>query len=309
MPFRSAVAEGATHVVALRSRPAGFEPKTKPTLYERAVAPLYFRSNGVNTVAEFFENGGQQYLYAEDVLICDHGLNSTEPIPIPPAKVLYAAPEGASSVESESEYDRENWDRAHLLPITVPADVPELSTLSQDRDDILAGIRSGFAAAYDALAPVVGLESGPNSLDGMKVAELVFPEADAPHESVLEKQFLLAGEKLGKSLRAAKEHDPVSASTQLTESAANADLSSVPRRKRFSRLLSVRRAFRFSRRANNHAKIEASTPSMPVSTDSSLPAKDANALLSFLPGVQLGSIPLVAERLQSYLEDHSFLEG
>ena len=97
IPFRSAVAEGATHVVALRSRPAGYEPKTKPTLYERAVAPLYFRSNGVETVAEFFQQGGQQYLYAEDVLICDQGLTSNEPIPIPPAKVLYAAPEELSA--------------------------------------------------------------------------------------------------------------------------------------------------------------------------------------------------------------------
>ena len=207
-PFRSAVAEGATHVVALRSRPAGYEPKTKPTLYERAVAPLYFKSNGVpDTVAEFFEKGGQQYLYAEDILMCDQGLNSTEPIPIPPANVLYAGP----SLISASDKDRDNWARAHLLPITVPADAPELATLSQDRDDILAGIRSGFAAAYDALAPTVGLQSGPDSLDGMKVAELVFPEADTPHASVLEKQCHMAGEKLEKSLRAATEQDIISA--------------------------------------------------------------------------------------------------
>lgn len=310
VPFRSAVAEGATHVLALRSRPAGYEPKTKPTIYERAAAPLYFRSNGVNSVAEFFENGGQQYFYAEDVLLCDHGLNSTEPIPIPPAKVLYGAPDGTSSVESKSEYDRENWARAHLLPITVPADVPELAVLSQDRDDILTGIRSGFAAAYDALAPVVGLEAGPNSLDGMKVAELVFPEADAPQESMLETQFLLAGEKLGKTLRAVTEQDIISTYAEGKELATDADLSSAPRRKRFSRLLSVRRAFRFSRRSKNHVQeVEASTSSMPVNTESSPPAQDVNALFSLLPGLQLGSIPMVAERLQSYLENNSYMEG
>mmetsp|Transcript_4659 Transcript_4659/g.8074 ORF Transcript_4659/g.8074 Transcript_4659/m.8074 type:complete len:945 (+) Transcript_4659:415-3249(+) len=297
VPFRSAVAEGATHVVALRSRPAGYEPKTKPTLYERAVAPLYFKSNGVpDTVAEFFEKGGQQYLYAEDVLICDQGLNSTEPIPIPPAKVLYAAPgaqnsDGIPSPEWASDTDRNKWARAHLLPITVPADVPELSTLAHDRDDILAGIRSGFAAAYDALAPVVGLEAGPDSLDGMQVAELVFPEADAPHESFMETKYSLAGEKLGKILRAATEQE-ISANTHVKETAASADLSSAPHRSaRFRRLSST--------------NVESSSSSMPTSP----PSQHADALFSFLPGVQLGSLPMVAERLQTYLENLSYFEN
>ena len=303
------MAEGATHVVALRSRPAGYEPKTKPTLYERAVAPLYFRSNGVETVAEFFQQGGQQYLYAEDVLICDQGLTSNEPIPIPPAKVLYAAPEelsadGFSSQRLSSDTDRDKWARAYLLPITVPADVPELSTLSQDRDDILAGIRAGFAAAYDALAPVVGLEAGL----GMKVAELVFPDVDAPQESVLEKQFPLAGEKLGKRLRAVTGQSIIPTSTRVKENAVGADLSSAPHRNpMFRRLLSVKRVFGFRKRPNDHSNVEALF-SMPTKDDSNCPVNDADILLSFLPGVQLGSLPLVAARLQTYLESNSSLE-
>ena len=142
VPYRSAVAEGATHVLALRSNPANYQPKTKPTLYERAVAPLYFRSNKAETVAKFFEKGGQQYLYAEDVLTCDEGFGSTGHIAIPPTKVLYGGPEE----RSEDEKNRRKWKRAHLLPITVPADVPGLGTLEDDRDEIIAGIRSGFAA-------------------------------------------------------------------------------------------------------------------------------------------------------------------
>lgn len=141
VPYRSAVAEGATHVLALRSNPAGFEPKTKPTLYERAVAPLYFRSNNAETAAQFFERGGQQYLYAEDVLTCDQGLDAKGPISIPPTEVLYGNPEDKSD-----ETNRASWKRAHLLPITVPADMPQLGTLEDNRDDIIAGIRSGFAA-------------------------------------------------------------------------------------------------------------------------------------------------------------------
>lgn len=301
VPFRSAVAEGATHVLALRSRPAGFVPKTRPTLYERAVAPLYFRSNGVpDSVASFFERGGQQYLYAEDVLTCDRGLDAGGPIPIPPAKVLYAAP------EAEAGTDREGWARAHLLPITVPADVPELSTLSQDRDDILRGMREGFAAAYDTLAPVVGLGVGPDALDGMTVAELVFPhiDADAPQESVLEKQFPLAGEKLGESTRAVDGGSIPS--THQTETVAGTDLSSVPaRRARFRRSLSIKRAFRFSKGSRESVKATASTSMVTTSHHT----RNADALLSFLPGLQLGTLPMVSERLQTYLESHSYLES
>lgn len=306
VPFRSAVEEGATHVLALRSRPAGFEPKTKPTLYERAVAPLYFRSHNANTVAEFFEKGGQQYMYAEDILLCDQGLNSSEAIPIPPPKVLYAAPK--EQAPTASDKDRDNWARAHLLPITVPADVPELAVLSQDRDEILEGIRSGFAAAYDALAPVVGLEVGPGTLDGKKVAELVFPKANAQDVSVLGKQFPLAGEKLGKANGAAPEQ-ATSSSIHTQETATNADLSSSPRRSsRFHRLLAIRRNFRFKRRAKVQPTVETPSLSM-LDHDTSPSVRDADALWSFLPGVQLGSLPMVAERLQTYLENHSFLEG
>eukprot|EP00584_Thalassiosira_punctigera_P007455 CAMPEP_0172541112 /NCGR_PEP_ID=MMETSP1067-20121228/11977_1 /TAXON_ID=265564 ORGANISM="Thalassiosira punctigera, Strain Tpunct2005C2" /NCGR_SAMPLE_ID=MMETSP1067 /ASSEMBLY_ACC=CAM_ASM_000444 /LENGTH=962 /DNA_ID=CAMNT_0013327089 /DNA_START=189 /DNA_END=3077 /DNA_ORIENTATION=+ len=303
VPFRSAVAEGATHVLALRSRPAGFVPKTKPTLYERAVAPLYFRSNGVpDTVAEFFERGGQQYLYAEDVLTCDKGLDSTEAIPIPPARVLYAGPDDATA-----DADREGWARAHLLPVAVPADVPELSTLSSDRDDILAAMRSGFAAAYDALAPVVGLEAGggggPDSLDGTRVAELVFPDVDAPHESVLEKQ-LLAGEKLGgrAGVAAAEEEEVVR-----SEGAADAGSSpaSHARDTGLRRLLPTGRASRSAEPSNDPAPAEALTP--PATTEP--PAQHEDTMFSFLPGVQLGTLPMVAERLQTYLESHSYLES
>jgi hypothetical protein len=181
----------------------------------------------------------------------------------------------------------------------VPADVHELSVLSQERDDILAGIRAGFAAAYDALAPVVGLEAGL----GMKVAELVFPDVHAPQESVLEKQFPLAGEKLGK-----RGQSIISISTRVKENVVSADLSSAPHRNpMFRRLLSVKRVFGFRKRPNDHANVKALL-SVPMKDGSNVPVQDADILLSFLPGVQLGSLPLVAERLQTYLESNSSLE-
>ena len=315
VPFRSAVAEGATHVVALRSRPAGYEPKTKPTLYERAVAPLYFRSNGVNpSASEFFERGGQQYLYAEDVLLCDAGLNSTEAIPIPPTTPIYAGPE----TPTPADIDRKNWAKAHLYPITVPADVPELAVLSQDREDILEGIRHGFAAAYDALAPVVGLEVGPNSLDGMQVAKLVFPDPDEivdkierqeTDELVLATVLPLEGEKLGQSSKAASENEIVSATAESQDS--DTDDTSTPRRRRFRRLLSKRRKFQFRfRRGFRRRAVEKEAEEIPAVNEDdalNLPTEADHLLSSFLPGVALGGLPLVAERVQTYLESINFL--
>jgi hypothetical protein len=180
-----------------------------------------------------------------------------------------------------SDTDRSKWSRAHLLPITVPADVAELSTLSQDRDEILAGIRSGFAAAYESLAPVVGLDS----LNGMMIAELVFPDADA-HHSVLDRQRPIAGEKLGKSSRTSSVHDIISARANVKETTVvSAGLS--PARYRH-------RGFGFL------------THDTSIVEDDSRD-HDARRLFSFLPGVQLGSLPLVAERLESHLERISCL--
>ncbi len=185
----------------------------------------------------------------------------------------------------------------------MPADVPELSTLSQDRDDILAGIRAGFAAAYDALAPVVGLEAGL----GMKVAELVFPDVDAPQESVLEKQFPLVGEKILGRLRAATGRIIIPTSTRVKENVVSADLSSAPHRNpMFRRLLSVKRVFGFRKRPNDMQMSKHCFQCQ--KDDSNYPVQDADILLSFLPGVQLGSLPLVAERLQTYLESNCCLE-
>jgi len=306
VPFRSAVEEGATHVLALRSRPAGFQPKTKPTLYERAVAPLYFRSHGVNTVAEFFERGGQQYLYAEDVLTLDEGLDSEGPIKIPPATVLYALPNIDEDVELLLEKkNRDSWREAHLLPITVAADVPELSTLSQDREDILAGMRSGFAAAFDVLAPVVGIKTFPGSLDGKRVAELVFSEINgsATDDSVLYNQFELPGEKLGKGgeTEGRGSDSTVRSGSATPVGAVDSPLPTKGQKKRFFTWISPGALFRRNRQIDGKEHSTIQLPSSLQSGHISYPVKEAAFLLSALPGLKLGSLPMVAERLQNHL--------
>jgi hypothetical protein len=175
IPYRSAVAEGATHVLALCSRPEGFLPKTKPGVYEQGVAPLYFYSHGHNKVAQFFEQGGQQYVYAEDLLLLEQGKTSNQRVLVPPPEIVYGIPR-TESIQQSIDHRHHEWNQAHLLPLKVPSGTPELSTLEQDKDAVLHAVRGGFSAAFDLLAPIVGLD--PKVIKGDQVAQLVFPEDD-----------------------------------------------------------------------------------------------------------------------------------
>ncbi|KAI2498064.1 hypothetical protein MHU86_16437 [Fragilaria crotonensis] len=168
LPYRSAVEEGATHVLVLRSRPQQFRPKTIPTIYESTVAPLYFQSHGEHEVADFFRLGGQQFIYLEDHLTLEEARVTNQAVPIPPAGLNYG-------VKKPHNRDRSSWARAHLFPLTVPHGTPELATLEQDPCSILQAVRGGFAAAFDLLAPQIGI----TSIDGTRAAELAFPEPDS----------------------------------------------------------------------------------------------------------------------------------
>jgi len=191
IPYRSAVEEGATHVLALRTRPHGVSIPTKPGFFEKTVAPNYFESHNMPKVSKFFEKGGQQYLYAEDYLTLHEGLTAgKEGTLIPPPKLLYGVEEDDVS---PADKDRSNWKRAHLLPVVVPEGNTEHPVLSVDRDEVLHAVRQGFATAFDLLAPAAGIELEEH-LTGERVAELVFSTHGGPAKDVLEQQILFAGD-------------------------------------------------------------------------------------------------------------------
>ena len=174
IPYRSAVEEGATHVLALLTRPDGFQPKTTPGVYEQVIAPLYFNSHGRPKVSEYFEQGGQQYLYAEDLLLLEEGKLSSEKVLVPPSKILYGAPQTSETQELIKERER-SWKKAHLLPIKVPFGTPELPTLENDKEAVLNAVRGGFSAAFDILSPIAGLDM---DISGEEAAKLIFPNND-----------------------------------------------------------------------------------------------------------------------------------
>jgi len=176
IPYRSAVEEGATHVLVLASRPGDYMPKTKQGIYETGIAPLYFNSHGQRKVSEFFEQGGQQYLYAEDLMLLQEAGHESheEGSLVPPPEILYGVERTKEVTESIRDREEE-WKRAHLFPLRVPKGYKELEVLEQNRDAVLEAVRDGFMTAFDALSDIVGLEG----YKGKDVAELIFqPSAD-----------------------------------------------------------------------------------------------------------------------------------
>ncbi len=189
MPYRSAVEEGATHVLVFRSRPTGCKMDTKPGFYEKIIAPLYFRAHGLPHVGKYFQRGGQQYRYIEDVLTLQEGhkaglrtdqlSNSDGRIPVPPTKLLY----GVDKMHlTKEDIDVKQWKQAHLLPIVTPKEAPELQTLDQSKSNVIEAVRNGYAAAFDMFAPLVGIKLD-STINGKQVAELLFPDNSRSQKS------------------------------------------------------------------------------------------------------------------------------
>jgi predicted patatin/cPLA2 family phospholipase len=290
LPYRSAVEEGATHCLVLCSRPEGFQPKVKPGVYEKFVTPNYFKSHGEPAVASFFQRGGQQYIYAEDLLTLEEGkragMNQTEQnskwssrgVLVPPPQILYGVERDAETERVASQ--RDDWNRAHLLPLKVPVGTPELAPLEQGRDEVLEAVRGGYAAAFDLLAPAIGLELSAN-LTGEQVAKLVFPDAHNKQNdgmSLLEFRVQVDGDGIG----------------------TISETIPIRRRKRDA----VGRVFKFILRTNRkkaglipqpHLENEPSTNDGDDDDD----GDSSDILLSMLPGFQAGKMSHLAEGLRS----------
>jgi len=195
IPYRSAVEEGATHVLVLKTRPEGNVIGTKPGLFEKVFAPLYFDGNDMPLVAKYFENGGQQYIYVEDYLVLEKGKNAgQEGVAVPPRKILYGV-EKDDEAESYIQ-NRDEWKKAHLLPVSVPPGTPELSVLSVETDEVLEAVQKGFAAAFDLLAPITGIQLD-SHLNGQRVAELIFSaDATITKDGILENPVAISGDPI-----------------------------------------------------------------------------------------------------------------
>jgi len=126
LPFRSAVSEGATHVVMLRSRPDGVDVTGKSSLIERLVMKRFLlRKNKLSNVYKYMQSQQHKKLYAKQIIELNENMNSKR--------------------------DYNDTSSPHIMTIAVPPGSPEVTKLEVERESILNGVRRGFARAYDAL--------------------------------------------------------------------------------------------------------------------------------------------------------------
>ena len=298
IPYRSAVKDGATHVLVLRSRPDGSLLKTKPGVYEKTIAPLYFKQNKLLSAAKYFKKGGQQFRYLEDFMTLDEGLlcnEDTNGVLVPPTDIIYGASKTKTDDNDPSnikeEVDVNTWKRAHLLPIVVPRTKPELPALEQGQDEVLNAVRDGFAAAFDILAPIVisdldkldiadnGTASG--TTVGDRVAELIFPRKSI--DNVLEDPVHVKGEIINGDMEY----------SNLVSNKSKSDYIEDNLQKQQQQRQSVNNQFQ--------CKEQQPLSSSNSNSDSCCSQRDARTLLSCLPGLKSGKLSHIADGLHWHI--------
>mmetsp|Transcript_27280 Transcript_27280/g.45471 ORF Transcript_27280/g.45471 Transcript_27280/m.45471 type:complete len:520 (+) Transcript_27280:25-1584(+) len=143
IPYRAALAEGATHVLVLRTRPDGINVVRKQAIVEKLIAHRFFRRKmKLPRMAEHMWQQRHRILYAEDILRLNEGvmqLDTAAPTP-------------------------------HLLPIALQRG-PSIDNLQTDATALYHAVRCGFARAYEVLRP-------PDTpCDGWSAALEAFPDS------------------------------------------------------------------------------------------------------------------------------------
>eukprot|EP00545_Synedropsis_sp_CCMP1620_P000637 CAMPEP_0119004626 /NCGR_PEP_ID=MMETSP1176-20130426/1256_1 /TAXON_ID=265551 /ORGANISM="Synedropsis recta cf, Strain CCMP1620" /LENGTH=533 /DNA_ID=CAMNT_0006956357 /DNA_START=153 /DNA_END=1754 /DNA_ORIENTATION=+ len=127
IPFRSAVDEGATHVVVLRTRPDGADVTGKSSIFERMLFRRFFkRKNKLPKILDYMKKGLHKMQYGKDVL-------------------------ALNLMAKDMDRNFTDTSQPHVVTVAVPPGSPEVARLEERRSTIFDGVRRGFARAYDAL--------------------------------------------------------------------------------------------------------------------------------------------------------------
>ncbi|GJD10958.1 hypothetical protein Gasu2_51200 [Galdieria sulphuraria] len=130
IPLRSALREGATHVLVLRTRPQGARIPHKAGMYERLIAVPSFRSQeNFPVIQAFVLSGHHRQIYYEDIERLKRA--KAEFGPTPP----------------------------YLYDLAVPRFKKQVGQLESRQDVIFKAVRDGFAIAYQELTGVSMEES------------------------------------------------------------------------------------------------------------------------------------------------------
>lgn len=124
MPYDVALAEGATHMIVLRSKPDGGDVIGKgKSIGEKLVWSRFFlRKNKLPKIYKRLTKQLHKKLYAKNVLELNEAAKESPSSRLPPT-----------------------------LTVAIPGSIAEVPRLEVGREAIFEGVRDGFARAYDAL--------------------------------------------------------------------------------------------------------------------------------------------------------------
>lgn len=146
LPYKTAIENGATHVVVLRTRPDGTDVAGKSSIFERLIVRRFFlRKNKLPNIYKYMRKHLHKRIYSEQVIALNEAAHDFR--------------------------DYKDTSSAHMMAIAAPPGSPEVTKLETAREAIFDGVRRGFARAYDAL-----VEDPKERGRGMIVAKEYFPD-------------------------------------------------------------------------------------------------------------------------------------
>ena len=146
IPYRSAINDGATHVLVLRTKPDGSNVLVKSSLFERMIMRRFWlRKLGLKRMFRWMSLQFHKKVYAEDVIYLNDKTKETR---------------GSFEIK-EGE--------PHVMAVAIPPGSPDVKRSETNRKEIFEGVKRGFAAAYDALVEDESLVG-----KGKEVADEVF---------------------------------------------------------------------------------------------------------------------------------------
>ena len=154
VPYRTALAQGATHVLVLRSRrdPVIWPDGRAPSRSVRLIARTTLRRETPALRATFLSRDAR--LATDDVRLAGYQVLPPAPTasassPAPPNSPAPPAPHLASDSSAATSAS------AAVFSIRPPADSPRVSRLATDGRLLRAAFESGRAATHVALAPLI----------------------------------------------------------------------------------------------------------------------------------------------------------
>lgn len=204
VPFRSALAEGSTHVLVFRTRPDGVRITNRMNVLEKMIISRFLgRKLGLRDLVRWMHTQMHKLLYAEDTLrlnaaSCEgadvdadgHGETNEE-------TVLYEGMKDEARSESDAGLGPETGpvsaryhyfcnvsgtdfspakgalSEAQLLCVALPNGTAEVGRMELSRPVIFNAVREGFAASYNVLVAHDPDRRG----KGWEVARIVWPDS------------------------------------------------------------------------------------------------------------------------------------